>query len=134
MFSLQRKLRIRESPSSKGAQVFRAELSELSQQIGKRFSFALLELSEAIERREATAILGKNYLRAGNPVRALPVIEMTNDHVRTPGVWTFVAVDPVIRQSRKHCAQCRWRTLENRDSIVQVEIHLSHDFFISGSS
>src|SRR5688572_4229271 len=112
-------------PSGERGDVLASKVRELVEQRGERFSLALAELGEAVVGRETPfRPLSKDDLRAWNPVGALSVNQMADDHVRAPRLRSLRRISPLRSESRKHRAQRARCPLENLDAISQVEVHV----------
>src|SRR5688572_6804503 len=124
MLALERELFVCQVPSLERREVARAKLLEFTQQLRQILSAALAELREPIVGFESPiGALLKDDARARNPVGTLPVNEVTDHVVRTPGLWSFGRGDPVTRKSPEHRAQRRGRAREHGDSSAQLEFH-----------
>src|SRR5581483_8562782 len=97
---------------------------ELVEQLVERLALALAKLCVAVERRESAIVaLCEDDARAWDPVRALAVNEMSDDHVRAPRVRTLGGIGPRGRQAREHRVKRRRRPLEYGDGGGKFIVH-----------
>ena len=105
-------------------EVFSAQPGEIVEQLRQRFSLALANLGEAVERLEGLGIaVQQNALYAGDPIGPLAVGEVSDDVVGGPGVFAFVTVGPDFRLVTKERVESDRGAREQRKGFVEVESH-----------
>src|SRR4051794_21744424 len=95
------------------AQVVLAEARELIQQLRQSSAFVLALLRLAVEALEGARLaMLQDHARAGHPIGALAVDEMSDDVEGCPSALAFVGVRPRFGQVAEKRVEGAWSALE----------------------
>src|SRR6202035_1087124 len=107
-------------------QIFRSQTRKFIEQLPYRLAFDLIQVSPTIEAFKSFG-LGK-LPHAGHPIDAFTVNQMAAHVERAPGVFTFVAKRPGLRQMAKKRIESSGSASEKRYRVLQVVV--GHDLSI----
>ncbi len=65
----------------------------------------------------------KDDLDPRNPVGFLAVDEVADDVERAPGIGPLVRPHPRLRQPGEHLAQCLWRSGQDLQGLIELNLH-----------
>jgi hypothetical protein len=121
----ERELFVGELPAAERLEIPRTQQRKPVEQLGDRPLPVQLEMAEAIEGDErAILALREDDSRSRNPVGLFAVNEMSDDIERAPRPVAFVAPQPFVAVAGQKSPQCRGRSLEDRDTLVNAKRRL----------
>src|SRR5262245_57056453 len=106
-------------------QAVRSSSRELVKELLERATTRPVELRKPVERCKGHRLaVREDVFDARNPIRLLPLDEVSDNVERVPGAGTFGLDDPGFRQFDQQFTEDHWSPAQERERRVEVERHV----------